>query len=116
MSVICLLCGLVMDYSPKIFATRTLLMSFLLGCMLFDTVFIALWTKSMTTPFYNVQIKLKREIIDNHFQLAGDGFALQHILKHNQVRYSMKCEFKLNINLCWFTLYLDISIGNAEKL
>lgn len=74
-SIIRLLSGLVMDYSPKLHSARLFFTSCLFGCMIFDTVFIALWTKCMTTPFFEHQVKSRQEIIDNRFGMAGDYFA-----------------------------------------
>lgn len=41
----------------------------------------------MTTPLFESQIQSRQEIIDNRFEMVGDGFALQQLIKQNEVNH-----------------------------
>lgn len=77
-------CGQVIEYKPKLHSTRIFFTACLFSALLFDILFMTLWTKNMTTPVFKHQVQSVQEIIDNRFKLAGDGFAL-HQLKQNEV-------------------------------
>lgn len=80
-------CGLGIEYKPKLHSTRIFIASCLLSSFLFDITYILLWTKYMTTPLFESQIQSRQEIIDNRFEMVGDGFALQQLIKQNEVNH-----------------------------
>lgn len=88
-------CGFGIEYKPKLHSTRIFIVSCLLSSFLFDIKFILLWTKYMTTPLFERQIQSRQEIIDNRFETVGDGFALQQLIKQNEVNY---IDFDLEYN------------------
>lgn len=73
------------DYFANTIPNRIFMFFSLWGAMLSFIVTNSFFLLFITIPIYEHQIKTKQEIIQQRFELVGDGFALQHLRMHNQV-------------------------------
>lgn len=55
------------------------------GGMLINIIFISFALLFITKQIFEKQIDTIQEIVDNRFEVMGDGFALQHLNRQNQV-------------------------------
>lgn len=78
-------CCLVSEYKPKTLPTRINFIAWLFGSMIFYTSFISIWTKFMTSFIFEHQVESIREILNYNFELVGDEFSFNHIMRQNQV-------------------------------
>lgn len=81
---ICCCCGFTCTYKPENISNRIFYTFCNLGAMLFCNICFAFTMNFLTTSIYENQIEWQN-IMDGSFDLAGDGFALQHLMKQNQV-------------------------------
>lgn len=83
------------EYNPKIIPNRIFFIFCIFGALLTYIVATSFYLLLLTNPRFEDQIKLRHEIIDERFELVGEGFALQHLMKQNQVNFDfsfVKCK------------------------
>lgn len=78
--------GFVSVYDPKILPHRLAYISCVLGAMITNILINTMFLQFMTTQFFENHIKSFDEIISNDFELAGDRFALYHLMEQPEVR------------------------------
>lgn len=59
----------------------------------------------MNNNIYEQQIKSIQEIVDKSFELAGDDFAFQHLIRQNEVIFQHLIR-PIQFKLCFFKLKL----------
>lgn len=83
--------GSASNYRATIISNRI----FFIGCLFSNMVFmnnvLSFILKSMTSSIYDSQVESVHEIIDGSYKLFGDNFALQHLMKQNEVRRPPIC-------------------------
>lgn len=85
LSGISCLFGFASEYKPKFTPTRIFFGLSLFGCMIYTISTMSIMFKFITKPIYKHQIQSVQEIIDQRFHLIGDEFALQHLIRQNEV-------------------------------
>lgn len=85
----CCCCGFPSEFNPKTTSQRLSFSCILLAFMILDITGLALMVKSITKPFYNDQIDSIKQIVDNSFELSGDKFALENIIKQTEVDHNI---------------------------
>lgn len=115
-SGICATLGFASEFRPQNIPSRIFFIFCIFGSMIFMIVSIAKTLMFVTTTFYEKQIDSIQEIVDGSFDLIGDDFALQHLMKQTEVGfefyYNLSILFLLFFNLNYFS-FIDISIENA---
>lgn len=84
-------CSCSCTYNPKSQSNRVLFITFLMGCIIFTTTFIAFLTSFANNTFYEKQIASIDEILSENFVLAGDRFTLTKLMDQRKVSH-----FKIN--------------------
>lgn len=82
----CIVSGFAFKYRPQNISSRIMFIFSIWGCMIFDIILLSICMKILNTRYYVNQIETIQEIADS-FDLVGDGFALQHLMKQNHVNY-----------------------------
>lgn len=83
---VCCMSGFVCDYKPKIISNRIFFMFCVFGAMIYVITMMSLILKCLCNPIFEDQIETIEEIIDNSYDLVGDGSALQHLMRRREVR------------------------------
>lgn len=83
--VIANVCGNGSNYKPKIVSHRIFFIVSMFGGMLINIIFTSFAVIFMSSQIFGNQIDSIQEIVENRFDLAGDGFALQQLNRQNQV-------------------------------
>lgn len=79
-------CGFPTDYRPQLITNRIFFTACLMGNMVYNTSVVVFFMRAMsTTMFYENQIETIQEIVNSSFDLKGDEFALQHLMKQKTV-------------------------------
>lgn len=108
--------GSVGCYKPQIISNRIFFIFCVFGCMIFVITTMSVMFKIMTNPIYENQVKTIEEIV-NRFDLVGDEFALQHLMRQNEVIFSSIDALlqKRIIKMSAF-FFAGISIQSASKI
>lgn len=77
--------GFPTEYQPQIAATRVLIIFWFFGGMIFVIHLLTIFMHLSNIIIYDRQIQTIREIVDNSFNLMGDGFVLHHVKEQNEV-------------------------------
>lgn len=77
--------GFPSPYEPKILPHRIAYLACVFGAMITYILINSMFVLFMNTPIYEKQIESIHEINKGGYELAGDGFALQHLEKQSQV-------------------------------
>lgn len=85
LSLTCCLVGVSRNYKAHNISHRILYIFCLFGGMGFNIILCSFILKITANPIFNTQIKSVHEIVDGKFDLVGDRFALQHMMKKNEV-------------------------------
>lgn len=72
-------------YTANTTSHRIAFVSVVFGCMLFDTVFLAMLIVWCQKRIYEPPFKSIGEIIDGGYDIGGDQFVLSKLLELNQV-------------------------------
>lgn len=105
-SAICHFVGFVYPYKATCLSNRVFFVLSLFACKVFESSSIAISIGMLNKPRFKEQIKTVEEIINpqDPFELTGDYFSLQQLLKQNEVdtQYKLICGKSIN----FFSLYV----------
>lgn len=104
-------CGFGYKYQPQMISHRIFVISVQLGNLIFIVSVLAIFMKTVTTQMFAHRIETIREIVQNSYKLIGDEFALQHLMRQNEVstnvQITVNSMFKL-ISTCRMS-YMNIN-------
>lgn len=75
------------SYKPKITPHQIFAAFGLLGGIMLTTTLNSMILLFITNPIFNSQIESIQELMNGHFELVGDEFALIHLMGQNQVSF-----------------------------
>lgn len=78
-------CGSGSNYKPKIASHRIFFIIGVLGGILLNIILTSFTVIFMSNQIFGNQIESIQEIVENRFDLVGDGFALQQLNRNKQV-------------------------------
>lgn len=82
--------GMSYAYKSTNNASRVLFAIGMFGCLIFVSSFISIMMTSLNRQMYADHVETIREILDSKFDLAGDIFSLQELLKKNEANYQIE--------------------------
>lgn len=104
--------GVVSEYRPQILPNRIFFICCIFGAFLIYIITSSFWLYFTANPIFEKQISSVHEIVNGNFQLAGDGFALQHLMKQNEVDRKFSFIKLLKVIIDLFTdIFIEID-GN----
>lgn len=77
--------GMVCPYKANITSNRIFFGSLLLGNIVFGSNVLSFILRTMTSTVYEKQVESVQEVMRRSYELAGDEFALQHLIIRNEV-------------------------------
>lgn len=104
LSGFCICCGFPCEAKPKIASHRIQFLFCLFAFMIFNISCLTIGIRSNTIPIYEHQIDSILHIVSNSFELVGDDFALEHLMRQNEVDYNINIGFFLDGN--YFSAFL----------
>lgn len=89
LAAFCAVLGFPNEYKPHLISHRIFFIFCLFGNLIFGILIVVFFMKALSsTMFYENQIESVQEIINMSFDLKGDDFALQQLMKQNEVMIS----------------------------
>lgn len=95
------------SYKPKINPTRIFSAFGLFAGIMITTTVNSLLLLFITNPIFDIQIESIPKLVNEHFDLVGDEFALMHLRRQNQVSF-IYTDYNSNINILTQILYYFI--------
>lgn len=96
---ICTYTSFVCSYMPKVLSHRIFYAFHIFSSMIFGAIYLSFSMRTLSKPMYDNQIRTIDEIVNSSFELVGDAFTLQHLMKQKEVRLFNTILFEFSFNL-----------------